>query len=239
MTTRLRGSKSTWNSCGTLSSFTVVSSAAPVPRFQLQYFACLVQGALQYLRSLSVCSSGLAATLESSLADTTERSSACRRARPLSLLPRPQGSHPGMLSMLSTTNACTSNCCTRRFRIPLRRKSFGLLARTLVRVGQLRHELGCVLGGRAQTVVCAWCRDPPSQSPVPSHCGISRRVCTGWSLLELAVPGARGQRDPRWRLELRRSPAAAVATKTRCCCAFRRLQRPACVSWFASPAHTN
>ena len=34
------------------------------PTFQLQYFACLVQGALQYLRSLTVCSSNLAASLE-------------------------------------------------------------------------------------------------------------------------------------------------------------------------------
>jgi len=37
------------------------------PTFQLQYFACLVQGALQYLRSLTVCSSKLASTLESCL----------------------------------------------------------------------------------------------------------------------------------------------------------------------------
>jgi len=37
------------------------------PTFQLQYFSCLVQGALQYLRSLTVCSSVLATTLESCL----------------------------------------------------------------------------------------------------------------------------------------------------------------------------
>jgi hypothetical protein len=37
------------------------------PTFQLQYFACLVQGALQYLRSLTVCNVTLSAALESCL----------------------------------------------------------------------------------------------------------------------------------------------------------------------------
>jgi len=37
------------------------------PTFQLQYFSCLVQGALQYLRSLTVCSSSLADSLETCL----------------------------------------------------------------------------------------------------------------------------------------------------------------------------
>ena len=37
------------------------------PTFQLQYFSCLVQGALQYLRSLTVCSSSLASSLETCL----------------------------------------------------------------------------------------------------------------------------------------------------------------------------